>query len=212
GSLGMSPKEIDSERTLAAYGLDSRIAVSMSSALEIEFGTAVPPTVVYEYPTVARLCDYIIESSDLSGWAPDNRQTKEEVRAESAARVDHRLAVIGIGCRFPAADGPDAFWRLVRSGVDAIGPMPATRGQQLPNPHEQSAVWGGFLDQVDRFDPEFFLISAREAIQMDPQHRILLEVAYEAIEDAGISTGQLAGSRCGVYIGIATHDYDKLGV
>ena len=102
------------------------------------------------------------------------------------------IAIIGIGCRFPGASDPAAFWRLLRDGADAIREVPADRWDQHAfydpdpaTPGKMNTRWGGFLEQVDQFDPHFFGISPREAARMDPQQRLLLEVAWEALEDAG---------------------------
>ncbi|WP_232247424.1 type I polyketide synthase [Kitasatospora azatica] len=110
------------------------------------------------------------------------------------------VAVVGIGCRFPQADGPDAFWRLLRGGGDAITDRRDGRGPAR----------GGFLDRVDGFDPEFFGISHREAVAMDPQQRLALELAWEALENARTLPGDLAGSRTGVFLGVIADDYATL--
>ncbi len=110
------------------------------------------------------------------------------------------VAVVGIGCRFPEADGPDAFWRLLRDGGDAITDRSGGRGPAR----------GGFLPQVDCFDPEFFGISPREATAMDPQQRLALELAWEALEDARTPPGDLDGSRTGVFLGVMADDFATL--
>ncbi|MDG4865451.1 type I polyketide synthase, partial [Streptomyces sp. T-3] len=110
------------------------------------------------------------------------------------------VAVVGIGCRFPQADGPDEFWRLLRGGGDAITDRPGGRGP----------VRGGFLDRVDGFDPGFFGISHREAVAMDPQQRLALELAWEALEDGRTLPGGLDGSRTGVFLGVIADDYATL--
>ncbi|MFQ5984071.1 MAG: aminotransferase class III-fold pyridoxal phosphate-dependent enzyme [Alphaproteobacteria bacterium] len=127
------------------------------------------------------------------------------------------IAIIGIGCRFPQADTPAAFWQLLRNGVDAIKEVPADRWDverffdpDPETPGRMNTRWGGFLDHVDRFDPEFFGISPREACSMDPQQRLLLEVVWEALEDAGLPRQRLAGTRTGVFIGISNFDYSRL--
>ena len=101
------------------------------------------------------------------------------------------IAIIGIGCRFPgSASSPAAFWRLLESGTDAISEVPANRWPvaDANDPDAQAAGisttrWGGFLQDVDQFDPYFFGIAPREAATMDPQQRILMEVAWEALEE-----------------------------
>ncbi len=127
------------------------------------------------------------------------------------------IAVIGAGCRFPHAPNPDAFWRLLRDGVDGVGPVPASRWNiddyYDPDPNAAGKMYsrfGGFLPEVDRFDPYFFGISPREAATMDPQQRLVLEVAWESLEHAGQSADSLAGSATGVFLGICTNDYMSL--
>jgi acyl transferase domain-containing protein/surfactin synthase thioesterase subunit len=127
------------------------------------------------------------------------------------------VAIIGIGCRFPGAENPEEFWQLLRDGVDAIAEVPPDRWDidafYDPNPStpgKMNTRWGGFLQQVDQFDPQFFGIAPREAMYMDPQQRLLLEVAWEAIEHAGQVPEQLARSSTGVFIGISSNDYPQL--
>ncbi len=130
-------------------------------------------------------------------------------------RETEPIAVTGIGCRFPGgANSPDAFWRLLAEGRDAIVEVPRTRWDinafYDPDPEAPGKMctrWGGFLDDVEQFDPEFFGISPREAARMDPQQRILLEVVWEALENAGQSPQHLAGSQTGVFVGLCNNDY-----
>ncbi len=125
------------------------------------------------------------------------------------------IAVVGAGCRLPGGvDSPEAFWRLLDDGVDAIGPVPTDRWPldtwYDPDPHapgKMNSREGGFIGSVDTFDPEFFGISPREAVRMDPQQRILLEVTHRALEDANLSRSTLAGSSTGVFVGIYQSDY-----
>src|SRR5688572_7504391 len=108
------------------------------------------------------------------------------------------IAIIGIGCRFPSgADNPQRYWELLRDGVDAITHGRKNRMQQ----------WGGYLDQVDGFDAPFFDISSLEASQMDPQQRVFLQVAWEALENAGQTRDNLEESATGVFLGIYNSDY-----
>jgi len=128
------------------------------------------------------------------------------------------IAVIGMGCRFPGgANTPELFWQLLRDGRDAITEVPPDRwnidayyDSNPDAPGKMSSRWGGFLDQVDQFDPQFFGIAPREAISLDPQQRLLLEVAWEALEHAGLAPDKLAGSRTGVFVGIVNNDYRQL--
>jgi len=127
------------------------------------------------------------------------------------------VAIVGMGCRFPKAENPASFWRLLADGVDAVVDIPDTRwpaGEYYdPDPDAPSKMatrWAGLLDQVDRFDAEFFGISPREARSMDPQQRLLLEVAWEAIENAGYNPQTLASERTGVFVGMTGAEYETL--
>ena len=129
-----------------------------------------------------------------------------------------RVAVVGIGCRFPGgADSSEAFWQLLEEGRDVIGPMPAGRFDverfvhpEPGTPGKMVTADGGFLQDIDRFDASFFGLSPREARKIDPQHRLLLEVAWEALEDAGIAPASLAGRRVGVFVGIWSGEYENV--
>ena len=128
------------------------------------------------------------------------------------------IAVIGMGCRFPrGANSPESFWQLLKKGYDAVDEIPADRWNvdAFFDPDVQAAGKmytrkGAFLDEVDRFDPQFFGIAPREATKMDPQQRILLEVVWEALENAGQAPTKLAGSATGVFIGMNSDDYAHL--
>ncbi|MFF3223102.1 acyltransferase domain-containing protein [Nocardia suismassiliense] len=126
------------------------------------------------------------------------------------------VAVVGIGCRLPGADDPQALWRLLVDGVDAVTEVPDRRTEhptvfgRLPAVPSGFRRFGGFLDDVAGFDAAFFGISPREADRMDPQQRLLLEVAWEALEDAGIPPTALAGTRTGVFVGQMGRDYWEL--
>ncbi|MFF1547673.1 SDR family NAD(P)-dependent oxidoreductase [Streptomyces sp. NPDC058291] len=127
------------------------------------------------------------------------------------------IAVVGVGCRFAGgADSPQALWELLMDAQDASGPIPQDRwAPQRALSRENAAVLtrvtqrGSFLDDISGFDAAFFGISATEARQLDPQQRIALEVAWEALEHAGIPPTSLAGTDTGVFIGVGTDDYGR---
>jgi acyl transferase domain-containing protein/acyl carrier protein len=129
------------------------------------------------------------------------------------------IALIGIGCRFPGqVSNPHAFWELLRNGIDAVGEIPPARWNPdlyyHPDPAQPGKMYtrsGAFLTNIDQFDAAFFGISASEAASMDPQQRMLLETSWEALEDAGLSAHQLAGSQTGVFVGICSNEYSGVG-
>ena len=134
-----------------------------------------------------------------------------------AVMRDEPIAIVGASCRFPGADGLEAFWQLLIAGVDAVGAVDAdrwaTRFFYHPDRSEagKSYSWAaGLIDRVDRFEPSFFGISPREAAQMDPQQRILLELVWHAFEDAGIPPSRFHGADTGVYVGASATDYSDL--
>ena len=121
------------------------------------------------------------------------------------------IAVIGLACRMPDAPDPAGLWQLLRLGRNAITAMPADRGRtgraSADGASAAARVWpGGFLADVASFDAEFFGISPREALAMDPQQRLMLELAWEALEDAGMSPPSVAGSGTGVFVGAIWDD------
>ena len=152
------------------------------------------------------------ETSSNQSFVPLPEQS---LRQSPKSAAPEPIAIVGIGCRYPGgADTPEAFWQMIRGGVDAVTEVPKSRwdvdGIYDPDPtvpNKTNTRWGGFLEQVDQFDPQFFGIAPREVSTMDPQQRLLLEVTWEALADAGQIPDRLRGSKTGVFIGIGTHDY-----
>jgi acyl transferase domain-containing protein/acyl carrier protein len=142
------------------------------------------------------------------------RDLRVKLSAVESAKTEP-IAIIGMGCHFPGgANNPELYWQLLREGRDAISEVPPDRWDinQYYDPDPNAAGktynrWGGFLDQVDQFDPQFFGISPREALSLDPQQRMLLEVSWEALENAGIAPDTLAESQTGVFVGLSSNDY-----
>ncbi len=127
------------------------------------------------------------------------------------------VAIVGIGCRLPGgADDPEQFWTMLCEGSQAIGDIPADRidlrryyDAAPQTPGKTIARYGGYLKDIDQFDPEFFAISPREAERIDPQQRLLLETSWEALENAGINAASLVGGRVGVYVGQWLSDFEQ---
>jgi acyl transferase domain-containing protein len=124
------------------------------------------------------------------------------------------IAVVGMGCRFPGGDNPDAYWQLLENNVDAITEVPPqhwdAKAYYDPNPSALGKIctpYGGFVPNLQEFDASFFRIAPREAISLDPQQRLLLEVTWEALENAAIAADKIQGSQTGVFIGICGIDY-----
>ncbi|MDI2031353.1 SDR family NAD(P)-dependent oxidoreductase, partial [Saccharopolyspora sp. TS4A08] len=141
----------------------------------------------------------------------DLRRARERV-AELELRNGEPIAIVGMACRFPGGvRSPEDLWRLVDGGVDAIGPFPDDRGWDRSALAESSlAAEGGFLEGATEFDADFFGISPREAAGMDPQQRLVLETAWEALERAHLDPARLRGSRTGAFLGTNGQDYASL--
>ncbi len=128
------------------------------------------------------------------------------------------IAVIGMGCRFPGgSNNPEMFWRQLERGEDAITEIPKDRWDvdmyYDPDPETKGKMYarhGGFIENVDLFDTNFFGIAPREAVKLEPQHRLLLEVCWEALENSAQAPKGLVGSQTGVFIGITANDYAQL--
>ena len=158
----------------------------------------------------------------IAGLTPEQRALLEKRLkggvAATPAAAREPIAIIGMGCRFPGgSSSPEAFWQMLREGRDAVGIVPADRWDDEalydPDPLAAGKIasrWGGFVEGVDRFDAAFFGISPREAIRMDPQQRVLLEVATDAFEQAGYTLERLAGSATGIFVGVHGHSSDYL--
>lgn len=131
------------------------------------------------------------------------------------------IAICGAACRLPGgASSPERLWKLLVDRVDAVTEIPSERWNKdaLWYPHRPgsiepgtSYVWSaGVVEDIEDFDPAFFGISPREAAQMDPQQRLMLELAWEALEDAGVPAASIAGSPTGVYVGVSLNDYSGI--
>ncbi|WP_404304603.1 SDR family NAD(P)-dependent oxidoreductase [Neorhodopirellula lusitana] len=129
------------------------------------------------------------------------------------------IAIVGMGCRFAGAENVSQYWDLIQRGIDMTGDIPESRWDidrffeaGGAKPGKMSTRWGGFLENIDRFDATFFGVSPREAEKMDPQHRLLLQVVWEALEYGGIAPSSLRESATGVFIGVGGTDYSRVPV
>lgn len=139
---------------------------------------------------------------------------QQQLRQSDSNR--HDIAIVGMACRFPGADNLSEYWELLSSGVDAVDEIPTERWDWRDyydvDPEAAGKMynrWGGFLKNIDRFDPLFFRIAPREAELMDPQHRLFLETAWRALEHAGYAGDALVGSNTGVFAGCTNTHYSR---
>ncbi|WP_408929712.1 beta-ketoacyl synthase N-terminal-like domain-containing protein [Corynebacterium axilliensis] len=209
-TTGLSAEEITDTKPLENFGLSSRDAVVLSGELENLLGIKLEPTVAYEYPTIAQLADRLVNGA--ASEAP--QAAAGQSRAPLIEGGD--IAVIGYAGRFPGANNVAEFWDMLAEGRPGTGPLPVGRWSEYSadpvtsEKMEQQNTDGGYIEDIASFDAEFFGLSPLEAANMDPQQRILLEVAWEALEDAGVPANQLRGTATGVYMGSTNNDYGML--
>jgi acyl carrier protein len=212
---GLAADEVDLTAPFDSYGISSVQAVSLCGELEELLGIILNPTMLYQYPTIDTLTAAIghgahrdpdIPQGLPAGSAspsPQPTRAQPDSRADRPAMADDAICIVGMACRFPGpADSPAAFWRNLLAGHEASADVPADRwdaaARYSADPDMAGSVYttrGAFLRDIAGFDAAFFGISPREALRMDPQQRLILEVAWEALEDAGIAAHGLRGSR-----------------
>ena len=200
---------IDPDMAFQELGFDSLTAVEMRNRLKAATGLALSPTLIFDYPTPDGLAGYI--RTELAG-VPQEIKHAPVVRATG----DDPIAIVGMSCRYPGGvNSPDDLWDMLTEGRDVLSEFPSDRGWNLaglynPDPDVAGACYtcaGGFVDGVAEFDPAFFGIAPSEALSMDPQQRLFLELSWEALERTGIEPGGLRGSATGVFAGVYTQGY-----
>ncbi|WP_328615082.1 SDR family NAD(P)-dependent oxidoreductase [Amycolatopsis sp. NBC_00355] len=227
--LKVSADDLDADVELSEYGLDSVVISHLVSMVNDALGLDLKPTVVFEHPTLRALAGHIAVDHEAGladrlgvrpvAPAPVVRKDPEPVVPVPAERprTGDPVAIIGMSGRFPQADDLDAFWRNLSDGRDCVSEVPADRwdwrelyGDPFDEAGRTTVKWGGFMDGVADFDPEFFGIAPREAQLMDPQHRLLMLHTWKALEDAGYAADALAGTDLGIIVGTATTGYHRL--
>ncbi|OCB56705.1 polyketide synthase [Mycobacterium malmoense] len=212
----IDPAEIREEAGFFDLGMDSLMAVELRRRVEQTVGRELPATLAMDYPRVADVAEFLL--ADVLGLgAAATAKASAPPPVATAGPADEPIAIVAVACRFPASPDPEGYWAVLSGGVDAIREIPDDRFEideyYDPDPETPGKIYsrsGGFLDGIDGFDPEFFGISPREAVWMDPQQRLMLEIAWEGLERAGYSPAALRGSRSGIFVGVAANEYSHL--
>ncbi|MCA9700986.1 MAG: type I polyketide synthase, partial [Myxococcales bacterium] len=192
--------------------MDSGQLLELVAAISDEYGCRLEATAPWEYPTIRALAGHILTRLTPAEHGAGVPQ------ASVAAGSREPIAIVGIGCRLPReVEGPADLWSLLCAGGNAIREVPPTRWDAESwlavdrfAPGKTTTRWGGFLADIAAFEPSFFGVTSREAAQMDPQQRLTLEVAWEALEDAAIRPAALHGRAVGVFTGAMWSDYARL--
>ncbi|MBL8215405.1 MAG: polyketide synthase, partial [Bryobacterales bacterium] len=228
-ALKMPAGEISATEPLEAYGIDSILINQINARLRSTFGD-IRSTLLFEAQTVEALAEHFLQKE---------REALERVLGETPMPVPppaatpiasapvpavEAIAIIGISGHYPQSEGLAGFWRNLSEGKDCVTEIPADRwpleGFFEPDPEQAAArgrsysKWGSFLNGFADFDPLFFQIPPSEAIRMDPQERLFLQAAWEAMEDAGHTRAMLAqrySGRIGVFAGISRTGFDLCG-
>lgn len=209
-ATGVAATEILDSTPLENYGLSSRDAVVLSGELENLLGTRLDATVAYEYPTIELLANRLL--TEPAGRRDDAPRVQRTTRAAQGSDI----AVIGLSGRFPGAKDVPEFWTMLAESRAGTGPLPVGRWSEysadpvMSEKIAQHNTDGGYIDDVASFDAEFFGLSPLEAANMDPQQRILLELVWHALENAGLPANELRGTHTGVYMGSTNNDYGML--
>ncbi|MCY9109396.1 SDR family NAD(P)-dependent oxidoreductase [Bacillus atrophaeus] len=231
--------KIECQEPLETYGIDSAMIVNLTRVLERDFGK-LTKTLFFEYQTIGELAAFFAEQyqnqlTQLFGSNPEKHsESKLQVKVSNKERIktaeqrrnrfiresfplhpsikrqiDDPVAIIGVSGRYPMADNVDEFWENLKSGKDCITEIPEERWDKERSISESK--WGGFINDVDKFDPLFFNISPREAELMDPQERLFLQSVWHTLEDAGYTHTALKKSRTGVFVGVMYGLYQMYG-
>lgn len=211
----LSVDEVSDTTPLERYGLSSRDAVVMSGELENLLGTQLDATIAYEYPTIAQLAKRLIDGAPST--SSTNRSARRSMNAGDATSPEQRdIAIIGMASRFPGAADADEYWQLLVEGRAGTGELPDGRWDEylgdpvMASKMESVNTAGGYLEDIAAFDNEFFGLSPLEATNMDPQQRIMLELTWHALENAGLPANELRGTSVGVFVGSSNNDYGML--
>lgn len=194
-------------------GVDSMGAVALIQSLEKIYNVNLPVSTLFDHSTIQELGNYI---SLLSGNLK-NLENETAKRIDRPGREEKDIAVIGVSGRFPKAANAREFWANLLEGKECIEEISSQRWDTAqtydPDPHKKGksiSKWAGLLENIDQFEPLFFNLSPHEACFMDPQHRLMLMEAWNALEDAAYTPESLVNHQVGVYIGAKKGDYDSL--
>ncbi|HIW95849.1 MAG TPA: alpha/beta fold hydrolase [Candidatus Corynebacterium gallistercoris] len=215
-TTGLEAQEISDDRSMEQFGLSSRDVVVLSGDLERLTGRVLDATIAYEFNTIAALADYLIngrpEGAATGAFAPAVTSSSGTMLTEE----ERDIAIVGMAGSYPGAKNAAEMWEMFSNYRSGVGEPPAGRwseyagDENMSSRMEQAQLTGGYIEDIASFDAEFFGLSPLEAANMDPQQRILLQLTWEALENAHIPANQLRGLPVGVFMGTTNNDYGML--
>ncbi|UVM52815.1 SDR family NAD(P)-dependent oxidoreductase [Pseudomonas sp. B21-015] len=222
--LNAERQTLGEDTNLADFGFDSISLAEYAGLLSRHFALKLTPEVFFSHSTLAKLAAHLLEQHRQAVEACYLRTVTcapEPLPGLASAITSspdtNAIAIIGISGRFPGARTPDELWQLLVEGRDMVGEIPAERydwrehyGDPRENPAKTRCIWMGSVPGIDEFDPLFFEISPREANNLDPRQRLLLQESWNALEDAGIGPRHLAAQRVGMFVGVEEGDFQRL--
>ncbi|MGQ5640932.1 SDR family NAD(P)-dependent oxidoreductase, partial [Streptomyces sp. EWL5.16] len=210
-----NPETLDPERGFKDLGFDSMMSVDFSVRVQQRTGVTTPRTLAFDHPNLAAAARWLLAELAPGLGTPAGPAAAPAAASADRRRGDEPLAVVGVGLRMPGdAHDLDSLWAVLAESRDTVTTVPADRfdidAYYDPDPDAEGRTYtrsASFLDDVAHFDAAFFGISPREAEPMDPQHRLLLEAAWNSLENAGIRPRDLRDSRTGVFVGAGVGEY-----
>lgn len=213
--LKIAAEDFETDETFQEYGIDSIILAQLVQQMNQALNGDIDPSILFEYPTIESFANWLISKYDMSAvlhHSVSERQTPAESAMKQEPIPEQRpqqnshgktallaedIAIIGLTCRFPGAETLEAYWDLIRDGRSAIKPVPHERfGYSGSN-------YAGIIDEINRFDHKFFMMSENDVRAMDPQALAVLEESLKLWYHAYYTEKEVKGMRAGVYIGAA---------
>lgn len=236
--LKVKREDLDPEVDFSEYGVDSIMMMKMLNQVESMYGETVDPNAITMHPTMRQFANYLISeglvkhaSKDVhrepvvrrlvddarpeNGYSTKSQRSRKRFRQQTeVSKNHHRIAIIGMACRFPGSPKVETFWEHLRNGDNLITEIPEERWDKdaFYSPdraalNKSYSKWGGFIEGIDLFDAAFFGISDADAVTMDPQQRIMLELTQELLDRSGYTKEEIGGTNTSLFIGAAANQY-----
>ena len=218
---------LDSNTPFGEYGVDSILIASLIQKLEHHLNISLDPSIILEFPTLKLLSQHLaqkygeklkelVQPAINKTTMPPIVEAQASIKEKSVAPPKTKpVAVIGLACHFPGAQNQEVFWQNLSQGICSIKEVPKSRWNisqhysSIAMPEKSISKWGGFIDNIEYFDPGYFGIAPEDALYIDPLLRQCLEVAVEALKDAGYHESDVAGRKAGVFIGSRVSNYSN---